>query len=148
MSTATKTRKPRLTKTEQAAQAFARHVKGYGFAALTVEWRKSDTWGRNAYVTAGGFGTLAKTSGCGYDKESSALADALRFLADNEEDMRSVWVMQGGGFYSVQKALAAIGWKLTRTSTGKTEDGFSISRMSPQEYTAARVMPNGRTPSA
>lgn len=128
MSTATKTRKPSLTKTEQAAQAFARHVKEYGSAAFAVEWCKSATWGRNAYVTASGYGTLAKTSGCGYDKESAALADALRFLADNEEDMSSVWAMQGGGFHSVQKALVDIGWKLTRTHSGKTEDGFSISR--------------------
>jgi hypothetical protein len=127
-TSAPKARKPRPTKTEQAAQAFARHVKEYGSAAFRIEWIKSATWGRNAYVTAPGFDTLAKTSGCGYDKESAALADALRFLADNDEDMRSVWVMQGGGFNSVKEALAAIGWTLTRTYSGKTEDGFSISR--------------------
>lgn len=54
-------------------------------ALLTVdiEWARSRTWGKNPTSTAQAYGghTMQKTrghaSGCGYDKESAAIAEAL-----------------------------------------------------------------------
>lgn len=47
---------------------------------VSVEWRKSRTWGANPTATAYIYGENAHTgtaSGCGYDKESAAVAEAL-----------------------------------------------------------------------
>ena len=47
--------------------------------SVGVEWRKSSTWGNNPTATAhASDGVYTGTaSGCGYDKESAAVADAL-----------------------------------------------------------------------
>ena len=49
---------------------------------ISVEWKRSRTWGANPTATAtyynGRYGqTTGTASGCGYDKESAAVADAL-----------------------------------------------------------------------
>lgn len=50
-----------------------------GFVSVSVEWSKNRTWGANPTATArtsGGVFT-GYASGCGYDKESAAVAEAL-----------------------------------------------------------------------
>ena len=46
---------------------------------ISVEWHRSTVWGYNpsATVEAGPFRTQSTASGCGYDKESAAVANAL-----------------------------------------------------------------------
>jgi len=48
---------------------------------IIVEWRKSRTWGMNPYATVAAYdpweSTKANVSGCGYDKESAAVANCL-----------------------------------------------------------------------
>lgn len=50
---------------------------------ISVEWKNSRTWGMNPHVTLSAYScnncytAKAKASGCGYDKESQAIADAL-----------------------------------------------------------------------
>ena len=45
---------------------------------ISVEWHKSRTWGHNPSVKAyGSISTYGSASGCGYDKESAAVAEAL-----------------------------------------------------------------------
>ena len=46
---------------------------------ISVEWHRSSVWGYNpsATVEAGHFRTQSTASGCGYDKESAAVANAL-----------------------------------------------------------------------
>lgn len=47
---------------------------------ISVNWVKSATWGYNPHaIITTNFGTMTegKASGCGYDKESSAIAEAL-----------------------------------------------------------------------
>ncbi len=53
-------------------------------ASIVIEWKKSRTWGRNYHATAlvvypGSFQKefTAACSGCGYDKESTVVADLL-----------------------------------------------------------------------
>lgn len=70
---------------------------------VSVEWTRSKTWGANptATVRAGGFSTYGKASGCGYDKESAAVASAM----NKNPSVLKVWYENadaGGRFrYSV-----------------------------------------------
>ena len=67
-------------------------VTGVG---IVIEWKKSATWGRNPHceVNDGEGRYTGKASGCGYDKESAAMAEALnqsnsilRVLCDRKEE--------------------------------------------------------------
>lgn len=53
-------------------------TKAPNFISIRVEWHKSPIWGYNpvAEVVTGIY-TTGKASGCGYDKESAAVASAL-----------------------------------------------------------------------
>jgi len=51
---------------------------------ISIEWKKSRTWGSNPHLTAqiryidGGYDSFQSTcSGCGYDKESTVVADVF-----------------------------------------------------------------------
>lgn len=92
-----------LAKLQAAADAPALEL-----LTVSVEWARSRTWGSNPTATAQAYGghtmreTRGHASGCGYDKESAAIASALntspavmRVLYDHAE--------KGGEFaYSVQ----------------------------------------------
>ena len=48
--------------------------------SINVEWVKNNTWGYNPHATvytSNGDATDGRASGCGYDKESTAIAEAL-----------------------------------------------------------------------
>ena len=69
-----KWREQQLSKLRTAAAAPA-----LSFLSVSVEWKRSSTWGHNPTATArtddGTFSGYA--SGCGYDKESAAVGEAL-----------------------------------------------------------------------
>jgi hypothetical protein len=72
---------------ENARRTEERIDRGYHTLTITVEWKKSRTWGYNPHVQVtaknvdGPWGYANSTaSGCGYDKESQAVADALNEL--------------------------------------------------------------------
>lgn len=72
-------------------------------AVIDVEWNNSATWGKcpNAEIRGERTVTSARASGCGYDKESAAIASAANA---NSEIMRILYkhAEQGGTFpYSV-----------------------------------------------
>jgi hypothetical protein len=92
---------------------------------------RSRTWGSNPNVQHYGI-TIGRASGCGYDKESAALADALRFIGTTEEEQRDIWATSGAGVSSLQRELEKQGWKLTRTYSGQNEDGYTIGRIAGQ----------------
>ena len=82
---------------------------------VSVEWRKSRTWGANPTATAYIYGENAHTgtaSGCGYDKESAAVAEALN---------QSPAVMKVL-YQAAEKALAD-GKSFTRFSNGNVHWG-------------------------
>ena len=66
---------------------------------ISVEWHRSAVWGYNplATVKAGNSITYGKASGCGYDKESAAVASALNA---NPEALKIIYkyVDEGGTF--------------------------------------------------
>ena len=87
-----------ITRAEAVKKACERMVKQYGkkadkelvqvrtcetaeipnFILIRVEWKKPTVWGSNptAEVVTGTY-TTGSASGCGYDKESAAVAEAL-----------------------------------------------------------------------
>lgn len=54
-------------------------AEGFSWARISVEWKRSRTWGANptAKLIMAGSRTTGSASGCGYDKESAAIAEAL-----------------------------------------------------------------------
>ena len=71
--------------------------------SISVEWKKSQTWGANPHATVYAAFTVTKgrASGCGYDKESAAIASAFN---DNPEVMAIIYTAVEAGIkpgYSV-----------------------------------------------
>lgn len=64
----------KLAKLERVANA-----PDLEYISICVEWKRSATWGMNptAYVNTNSERTSGHASGCGYDKESAAIAEAL-----------------------------------------------------------------------
>ena len=73
---------------------------------ITVEWKRSKSWGMNptATVRAGSCTTTGFATGCGYDKESAAVASAM----NKNYSILKVWyehAEKGGQFeYSISGA--------------------------------------------
>ena len=66
---------------------------------ITVEWLKSRTWGYNPHATVYSYSEVTKdhASGCGYDKESAAIAGAFN---SNSEVMRILYKhLENGGVF-------------------------------------------------
>lgn len=116
--------KKRYNETEKAAIRACEIIKRDGEATFNIIWVKSRTWGYNPNVKWGNQ-TVGKASGCGYDKESAALVEFLRFLLPEDEYLSG----SGAGFNSVSFELSKYGWNLEKTYSGKTEDGYKIERI-------------------
>jgi hypothetical protein len=74
-------------------------------------------------------GKCTNVSGCGYCKHSTALAEALRWLGDTEDQQHEIGRQGGAGVSSVRGALAAQGWVLEFIAGGKDYDVYSIRRV-------------------
>lgn len=114
---------------------------------ITIEWARSKTWGYNPHVEAWAqyvnIGTLYNTgsaSGCGYDKESAAVASAINemmkpFILKNFSTLKDPAIygvcdhalcFDGGvGMSSFIKAFRACGYDV-HESHGKTFDSYII----------------------
>lgn len=116
--------------------------------SIVVEWHKSKTWGMNpcARVAAERVATYGSASGCGYDKESAAIASAfnqnpeiLKILYDHAEaggtfpygvNVRAGLPSFDGGcgvscFYSI---FEACGYTFRQVASGKMFDVYEITR--------------------
>lgn len=118
---------PRLTKTEQRAVELCEQIRQGYRTYVTIEWRKSRTWGSNPHIDFGG--DCVSVSGCGYCKESTALAEALRFLGGSPEAVSAIWQTGGAGVFSVASALKSLGWHLEKITGTTTTDTYRIERI-------------------
>lgn len=128
--------------------AAAENAKTPGSVNVSVEFVRSRTWGYNprATVTAEQRRTFGTASGCGYDKESAAIASAMN---DNPEIMRILYdhAENGEGFpYSVytfaglpsfdggcgvscfRSVFEACGYEWKQVASGKTFHVYAITR--------------------
>lgn len=117
--------------------------------SISVEWKKSRTWSANPHATvyAAHTDTHGRASGCGYDKESAAIAAAFN---DNPEVMAIIYTAVEAGIkpgYSVldsvglpffdggcgvscfYKVFENCGYQFKRTASGRTFDCYLIERM-------------------
>lgn len=115
---------------------------------ISVEFVRSKTYGHNPHATIEGTAnrTHGKASGCGYDKESAAIAEALNA---NPEIMRALYdyaESDGGKLYGVNNffgvpyfaggcgvscirdIFAALGYKFEQITSNNTYNLYSIER--------------------
>ena len=117
------------------------------YLKINIEWSRSKTWGYNPHAQAwaqyANIGTLYNTgsaSGCGYDKESAAVASAINdimkpFILKNFSTLKDPAIygvcsnhleFEGGvGMSSFLKAFRACGYDV-HESHGKTFDSYII----------------------
>lgn len=71
----------------------AQNAENVDCITVVVEWRKSYTWGYNPHVTvrAAGIVTEGTASGCGYDKESAAVAEAFN---NNPSILKELYILK------------------------------------------------------
>lgn len=126
--------------------------------SISVEWKKSKTWGNNPTATVNiNFKDytravyIGKASGCGYDKESAAIAEALNqcnelkkllYVVKNEnaeaknQDIfgygagyGNLPYFEGGvGVSCYNSIFDKIGFKFSKTAWGKTFDVYQIDK--------------------
>ena len=123
---------------------------------VSIEWKKSRTWGnlpvasgRIEYADGSWGGTDdARTSGCGYDKESTVIANIFNqcllgqlwacVLPENKTDKNSVpygistydgrrWFEGGVGTSCYFNIVAFMGGKFDHTASGKTFDVYTAT---------------------
>lgn len=122
----TKTRK--LTTVERRAANYCGDLNQYNGGRIVIEWKKSATWGSNPVIESY-HGKCTNVSGCGYCKESTALADVLCFLFPVDSDAyNDVRRTGGAGVSSVVTALAKHGWTLEKLCGTKTSDVYDLKR--------------------
>ena len=144
-----------IEKIERAENASELH-----FIDISVEWKKSRTWGANptAKVRAwtGSHSTETGTetaSGCGYDKESAAIANALNScpsimsalyevaeqIGARKEEYREkigygsgysvLPYFEGGvGVSCYYQIFESIGYTMRHTASGETFDVYTVSK--------------------
>jgi hypothetical protein len=95
---------------------------------ITLKNTPNSTWGYTASVWVNGSRVSDIMSGCGYCKDSSALADALQWLVP-EEGRYAIAKTGGAGISSVANALAKAGWRLLSVYATKRETIFSVKRV-------------------
>lgn len=144
--------KNRLAK-EEATEQEQRGQKPIKQATITIEWRRSKTWGmcpRAEISVEYADGTYDRkegyyASGCGYDKESTVVAEAcndfFRYLLWNREDedntkapygirldyLYSPHFEGGVGTNCYYKIFEFLGGKFESVSSGKTFDVYRIT---------------------
>lgn len=70
----------RLEKDIEKLETIKNTNNDINYISISIEWVKNPTWGYNPHVvvlTGNGEATTGTASGCGYDKESAAIAEAL-----------------------------------------------------------------------
>ena len=127
------------------------------YIAVSVEWVRSRTWGANPHATVTGAQrrTFGTASGCGYDKESAAIASAMN---ENPEIMRIIYdhAEQGEPFpYSVhtfaglpsfnggcgvscfRSVFEACGYEWRQVASGRTFNAYTLHKKALSELEAA-----------
>ena len=117
---------------------------------ISVEWHKSRVWGYNpsCKAFAGYEFTTGHASGCGYDKESASIANALN---DNDNVLRILYsfVDRGGefnmsvgvhslgglpcfdggcGVSTISRIFEKCGYKMRTVASGKMFNAYTIER--------------------
>ena len=123
---------------------------------INVEWKRSQMWGMNpnanAYINGVGEVSSGSISGCGYDKQSTAVANVLNQIPqlirkmyevkENNTDVKNHELFGYGSGYGVlpyfeggvgvgcyNKILNKIGYSFETVTSGKVFDVYKISKL-------------------
>lgn len=119
--------KPSTATQRRARRFLADSLTAFGTCVITVEWRKSSTWGRIAVIVNHDGEKMAQASGCGYDKLSACLADFL-MMAPQVIDAAGVAGLGGTGYSNLAAELPSLSdLTIERTGETRTSDTFRIS---------------------
>ena len=119
-----------MNKTEENAKLLCEWIRKGLRKGLIIEWRKSRTWGMNPHISLGDEREAVRVSGCGYCKESTALAHCLCWLLEPDtEAFKDVSSTAGAGVPSVAEALEKYGWKLEAVAEGKNSRAYSVTKI-------------------
>lgn len=123
------------------------------YADITVKWTRSATWGSNpkATIIVNNMRRIESSSigGCGYDKETTAIAQAMNqsdtllklacmaiensskpYAINNFSEYLSLPDFEGGvGVSSYRSAFESMGYKWENVSSGKTFDVYTIRKI-------------------
>ena len=103
---------------EKRALQFCKEIEETGSKTFKIEWAKSKEWGMNPRIMNHGK-KIAFATGCGYDKTSAVLADALQYLGE------TIAHSSGCGENSVITHCKKYEWDLERIM----EDVYTIKRI-------------------
>lgn len=125
----------------------ANNAEKLTYIRIDVNWHKSSTWGHNPTAeiwTTGGFYNSGRASGCGYDKESAAVDEALssspslqRFLIENAAKIKNAYGLStyagliqlnisGKGVSELLRIFKSVkGWEICEMH-GRSFDGYKI----------------------
>lgn len=118
--------KTKLTTCERRAESFCREIIHSGGGTVQIEWKRSAMWGHNPVILHRG-GKCCNVGGCGYDKQSTALADVLRFLFPiDSAPYMEVWGKGGVGESSVMDCLGSHGWEMRKVASSSTFDAYEL----------------------
>ena len=113
---------------ENRAKLFCFELKVADHAWFTIEWRRSAQWGTNAVICNRVGEKMVLISGCGFDKESTAVAQLLTHLFDDGFSAHG-----GCGMNIVTRRLKEKEWILEKTHNTATTDGYYIRRATPED---------------
>lgn len=129
-TTTRKPRAPKLSTLETRAARFcaaAREAITRGETVpLALDWRDNREGIQAVALDAYG-APMARTGGGGYCKESTALADSLRFLGSTEAEQHEIHKTGGAGPRSTIAALATQGIRLRHVAHGKKFDAYELA---------------------
>lgn len=88
---------------------------------IAVEFHQNRTWGSCPHVFFGGHDTpIASATGCGYDKESAALASAFEHIVPEASKAH------GAGVPALQEILLKHGFQLELVGWGPSFNCYSL----------------------
>ena len=123
---------------------------------ISVEWKKSSTWGQNptaeAFIPGVGRISSGSVGGCGYDKQSTAVANVLNQIPqfkkllfavkDKKVKLKNHEIFGYGSGYGIlpsfeggvgvscyDKIFNKIGYKFETISSGKAIDVYQITKI-------------------
>ncbi len=119
--------KTKLTTCEKRAESFCRSLIQNAGGTVQIEWKRSQMWGHNPVILHRGE-KCCNVGGCGYDKQSTALADVLRFLFPiGSAPYNEVWATGGCGESATMRTLAKHGWTMRKVANSSTFDGYELT---------------------
>jgi hypothetical protein len=102
----------KLTTIEKRAILFCNKIKERGAGECRLKFSRGRDYENCSLLNSSG-DKIGYATGCGYDKESSVVADALRFLGNTEDEIQSIWLCSGCGNDQLIRTLDDLGWVVT-----------------------------------